>query len=157
LSTDSAIVLADTDLERLRILHPEISVDDSINVALAMRLDYQNVREQYEDAGRKIGVAADALKAQVDLVASAGIESEQVKAARFPVPDIDRYQWNAGLVLNLPLDRKAERNTYRRSLINYEQPAAPLSCAPTKSNSKCGTAGARSNRPNEILKSARSA
>jgi outer membrane protein TolC len=121
LSTDSAIVLTDMDLLELKILHPEISLDDSINVALAMRLDYQNVREQYEDAGRKIGVAADALKAQVDLVASAGIDSEQVKAMRFAVPDIDRYQWNAGLVLNLPLDRKAERNTYRRSLINYEQ------------------------------------
>jgi outer membrane protein TolC len=121
LSTDSTVVLADTDLEQLKILHPEISVDDSIKVALATRLDYQNVREQYEDAGRKIGVAADALRAQVDLVASAGIDSEREKATRFAAPDIDRYHWNAGLELNLPLDRKAERNAYRRSLITYEQ------------------------------------
>jgi outer membrane protein TolC len=121
LSTDSTIVLSDTDLEQLKILHPEISVEDSIKVALATRLDYQTAREQYEDAGRKIGVAADALKAQVDLVASAGIDSERIGVARFAVPDFDRYHWNAGLVLNLPLDRKAERNVYRRTLINYEQ------------------------------------
>jgi outer membrane protein TolC len=121
LSTDATIVLADTDLERLKILHPEISVDDSIKVALATRLDYQNTREQYEDAGRKIGVAADALRAQVDLVAAAGIDSVRQNSTRFAVPDIDRYHWNAGLELNLPLDRKAERNAYRRSLITYEQ------------------------------------
>lgn len=121
LSTDSTIVLADTDLEQLKILHPEISLDDSIKIALATRLDYHTAREQYEDAGRKIGVAADALKAQVDLVAAAGIDSGQIGVTRFAVPDFDRYHWNAGLALNLPLDRKAERNTYRRSLINYEQ------------------------------------
>ena len=33
LSTDATIVLADTDLDQLKILHPEISVDDSIKVA----------------------------------------------------------------------------------------------------------------------------
>jgi outer membrane protein TolC len=36
------------------------------------------------------------------------------------VPDIDRYNWSAGLNLNLPLERKAERNAYRASLITYE-------------------------------------
>lgn len=120
-STDAAIVLDDRDLEQLKIIHPEISVEDSIKVALVTRLDYQNAREQYEDAGRKIGVAANALKAQVDLVASAGIDSKQQSATRFPVPDIDRYNWSAGLNVNLPLERKAERNTYRGSLIAYEQ------------------------------------
>ncbi|HYT59493.1 MAG TPA: TolC family protein [Haliangiales bacterium] len=120
-STDASIVLDDADLAQLKIFHPEIGVDDSIRVALATRLDYQNSREQYEDAGRKIDVAADALKAQVDLIASAGIDSEREKATRFAVPDIDRYHWNAGLGLDLPLDRKAQRNAYRRSLIAYEQ------------------------------------
>jgi outer membrane protein TolC len=114
-------VLDDQDLEQLKIIHPEINVEDSIKVALATRLDYQNLRNQYEDAGRKIGVAADALKAQVDLVASAGIDSQQEGAARFPVPDVGRYNWSAGLNINLPLERKAERNAYRGSLISYEQ------------------------------------
>ena len=95
-------------------------MEDSIKVALATRLDYQNVREQYEDAGRKIGVAADALRTQLDLVASAGMDSKQENTARFAVPDIDRYHWSAGLNLNLPIERKAERNAYRASLITYE-------------------------------------
>ncbi len=120
LSTDANIVLDDRDLEQLKIVHPDIGVEDSIKVALATRLDYQNVREQYEDAGRKIGVAADALRTQLDLVASAGMDSKQENTARFAVPDIDRYHWSAGLNLNLPIERKAERNAYRASLITYE-------------------------------------
>src|SRR5204863_4025227 len=60
-------------------------------------------------------------KAQVDLVASAGIDSPQVNAARFAAPDLDRYHWSAGLNLNLPLERKAERNVYRAALITHEQ------------------------------------
>jgi outer membrane protein TolC len=120
LSTDANIVLDDRDLEQLKIVHPDISVEESTKVALATRLDYENLREQFEDAGRKIGIAADALKAQVDLVATAGFDSRQESSTRLPVPDIDRYNWSAGLNLNLPLERKAERNAYRASLITYE-------------------------------------
>ena len=120
LTTDANIVLDDGDLQQLKIVHPEISVEDSIRVAIATRLDYQNVRQQFEDAGRKIGVAANALKAQVDLVASGSIDSPQESATRLAVPDLDRYKWNAGLNLNLPLDRKAERNAYRGAFIAYE-------------------------------------
>ena len=37
------------------------------------------------------------------------------------MPEVDRYNWNAGLSLNLPLERKAERNAYRSALISLEQ------------------------------------
>ena len=113
-------MLDNRDLEQLKIMHPDISIDDAIKVALATRLDYQNVRDQFEDAGRKIGIAANALRAQIDLVASAGFDSKQEPATRLAVPDFDRYHWNAGLTVNLPLERKAERNAYRATLITYE-------------------------------------
>jgi len=78
------------------------------------------VRDQLEDAGRKIGIAANALRAQIDLVASAGFDSKLEPATRLAVPDFDRYHWNAGLNINLPLERKAERNAYRAALITYD-------------------------------------
>jgi len=53
-------------------------------------------------------------------VASGSIDSPQESATRLAVPDLDRYKWNAGLNLNLPLDRKAERNAYRGAFIAYE-------------------------------------
>jgi outer membrane protein TolC len=43
--------------------------------------------------------------------------------------DFERAQWSAGLDLDLPLDRKAERNNYRASLIGYERTRRELELA----------------------------
>jgi outer membrane protein TolC len=119
LKTDAAVMLDDGELQRLKINHPEVNADEAIKVALVTRLDYQNALNEYEDAQRKIDVAANALRARVDLLASAGIDSKP--SDHFAVPDINRYKWNVGLNLDLPLDRTAERNAYRSALINREQ------------------------------------
>lgn len=119
LKTDASVILDDSELERLTILHPDVDVENAIKVALVTRLDYQNALNEFEDAQRKIGVAANSLRAQVDLLASAGIDSKP--SDHFAVPDIDRYHWNVGMNLDLPLDRTAERNAYRGALIAREQ------------------------------------
>ncbi len=121
LSTDAKIVLDDHDLEQLVIRHPNISQDDAIRVALAARLDYQNVRDEADDATRHVKLAADSLKTQLDLVAGAGITSKPNQSSGFPVPQPELYNWNAGLILDLPLDRKSERNNYRGALISAAQ------------------------------------
>lgn len=126
LSTDVRLVMDQKELERLTILDPKISVEDAIKVALAARPDLQNLREQHEDTQRAIAVAASRLKPQVDLIASAGFQSKQENATRLAVPDINRYQWSAGLNVDPGLDRKAERNAYRTALIRHEQSARAL-------------------------------
>ncbi|MHC1768807.1 MAG: TolC family protein [Verrucomicrobiia bacterium] len=126
LSTDTNIVLDESELERLAIVHPKILQDGAIQIALASRLDLQNLRQQHEDTARAISVRANFLKPQVDLAASAGFSSKQESVARFPVPDIDRYHWNAGLNLDPGFDRKAERNAYRSALIRHEQSARAI-------------------------------
>jgi outer membrane protein TolC len=120
------LVLDDQELAALRIEHPSLSVEDSTKVALVARLDYQNARDRHDDAQRQVGVAANFLKAQVDLLASAGINSMPESGPGFPTPELDRYRWSAGLDVDLPLDRKAERNTYRRALISEKQTARDL-------------------------------
>jgi len=119
LTTDASVMLDDRELELLKIIHPQLNVEDAIKVALATRLDYQNAVNEVEDAQRKIAVAANALRAQIDLTSSGGISSKP--GDHFAVPDISRYSWNAGLTVNLPLDRVAEANAYRSSLISLEQ------------------------------------
>jgi outer membrane protein TolC len=126
LSTDVNIVLEERELERLRILPPNIAMEGAIEVALATRLDLQNLRQAHEDTGRAIGVAASMLRPRVDLVASAGFDSKQQSVTRLPVPDIDRYHWSAGVNVDPGLDRKAERNAYRSALIRHEQSARTL-------------------------------
>lgn len=115
------IVLDTGDLDALRILHPSISVEDAIALALTMRLDHQTTRDTRDDATRKVDVAADALKAQVDLVASAGINSGPGLGRGFVLPDPERYRWDAGLNVDLPFERTAQRNAYRTALITAKQ------------------------------------
>ena len=125
ISMETKIVLDDRELQQLEIHHPEINVEDSIKVALAARLDYQNLRDRLDDNARKVKLAADQLKPQLDFTANAGIASPQQDHG-FAVPELDRYNWNAGLNLDLPLERMAERNSYRSALISQAQSARAL-------------------------------
>jgi len=54
-------------------------------------------------------------------VASTGINSQRETGTGFPLPDIARYHWDAGFNVDLPLERKAQRNSYRAALIAHEQ------------------------------------
>jgi outer membrane protein TolC len=114
------IILDDHELQQLRIEQPTINTEDAIQIALAARLDYLNALDGIDDAKRKVAIAADLLKAQLDLTARAAMTSPDVNHG-FPVPDPSRYSWNAGVNLDLPLERKAERNAYASSLIHEAQ------------------------------------
>lgn len=125
-SVNENIVLDDSELEALKIRHPEISVEDSIHVALAARLDYLNTRDQFEDAVRKVDLAANLLKPRIDLGASVAVNSDPNDKTGFVLPDLDRYRWNAGLSIDPGLDRKPERNIYRAALIASNRAARTI-------------------------------
>jgi outer membrane protein TolC len=121
LSTDTAIVLDDMELEaivRRGIVDPGITQDEAIDLALATRLDLYTERDRVDDAQRKIFVAANGLKADLDLVFSGFVPSKD--GNRVSSLDWQRSEWSAGVELDLPLSRKAERNTFRRTLIDFE-------------------------------------
>jgi outer membrane protein TolC len=122
---ETALVLDDRELAALTIQHPELAVDDAIRVALEARLDYQNVRDNYDDAVRQVRLAAEGLKTQVDLVADGSLYG-QPGTNRWEWPNHANYDWNAGLILDLPLDRKAQRNAYRSALIALERAGRSL-------------------------------
>lgn len=125
LPVESKLVLDDRELESLEIQHPSISPEEAIKIALAGRLDYQNAVDRHADAVRRVKVAANFLKPQLDLLASAGIRSESGRSG-FVLPDADRYSWSAGLEVDLPFNRKSERNNYRSALITEKQEARRL-------------------------------
>ena len=127
LPTDTQLLLDDTELANLKIDPPDLSAEDAIEVALSNRLDLFTVRDQYDDAERKIKVAANALGPDFDLTLSGALDSEPGNG--FQVPKFDRSSWSAGLNLDLPLNRKAERNAYRQRLIIFEQARRALELA----------------------------
>ena len=130
LSTNTAIVLDNAELEELGaagLRHPAIAVDDAVSVAFAARLDLQIDHDRMEDAGRVVEVAANALLPELTLVADANVRT--AGEDNFQRLDFRRANWNAGLDVNLPLDRKAERNAYRTALIAFERSRRDLSLA----------------------------
>jgi len=122
LTTDADVDMDDHDLQTLSemgIVHPEIAAEDAVRQALALRLDLMNAEDQVADAERKVEVAANGLGGDVDLVLSSGVGTEEdTKAAKFR---FDRGSYSAGANVSLPVDRKAERNIYRRALITLER------------------------------------
>jgi outer membrane protein TolC len=115
----SRLVLDDRELARLRIDEAGVPLDEAVPIALGLRLDLQTSKERVEDAGRKIPVARNSLLPQVDAVASGGVSASGAKGLVLPDPRLN--QWNAGLTVDLGLDRKSQRNDYRRTLIAAEQ------------------------------------
>ena len=119
LSTDAHVALDPRELEQLRergLIHPAISSEDAVKVALVTRLDLYSIRDREEDANRKVNVAINALKPQLDLVVQGSVNS--MPGNRFQELDFQRGRWSAGLDFDPGFDRKAERNAYRASLIS---------------------------------------
>jgi len=93
-----------------------ISADAAMVTALVQRLDLMNQRGTLADDWRDIKIAADELRSFLNLNASQRLTTEQNRPVAFSTRNA---QTRVGLSLDLPLNRKAQRNGYRRSLINY--------------------------------------
>ena len=123
------------DAEGRIVLAPPDSVDagdlkarTDVAVALAFsnRLDFVSRRDEVEDAQRRLLVAEDALRAEVTLGASAANFADTVgPRSRRGGVDHGRIHpreatLNPILTVDLPLERRAERNAYRGALIAVE-------------------------------------
>jgi outer membrane protein TolC len=114
-TTDVALV--PDELDRLRaagLRHTEQPLLEATATALANRLDLANTRGAVEDAERKVLVAEDGLKGDVDLVASIGYtpRSDDVQSARIALA---RGDYRIGFDIDLPVDRLSERNALRET------------------------------------------
>ena len=119
LSMDTLMILDETELKDLEIHHPELSVDQAVEVALKMRLDLDNTRDRLIDSERRIRIAADGLQADLDLRLSGQLSSRPGEG--FQLPDFRQRSWTAALGVDLPINRKAERNSYRSALIAFDR------------------------------------
>ena len=84
---------------------------DMIDTALTLRLDLANQADAVTDAERKIVVAADNLRTELNLVAGTDMSSRGSSDTTAVL----------GLELDLPLERMAEANEYRKALITLTQ------------------------------------
>jgi outer membrane protein TolC len=106
-------------LSTMEVAEPQFDVNDAIQTALSLRLDLATIKDQVDDARRKIKVAENGLQADLNLVASANVNSAPPRQAGNL--QFQNGSYSLGAQLKLPFDRLNERNTYRVSLITLMQ------------------------------------
>jgi outer membrane protein TolC len=122
LPTNMPIELDHGELERLRsatLQEIGYTREEASQIALTRRLDLANSLDAVADAERKLAVAEDNLGPDLDLVLRSSIGTEP--DTKFLDFTRSQSSYSAGLELSLPLDRKSERNQYRRAFITLDR------------------------------------
>lgn len=127
ISVEERVILDDKELSKLTLDEPKFSMDETIRTALVTRLDLYNQRNSLEDTERKIKVAAQNLLPQLDIGGRYEIlsteDDERVNL------NLDRSRLTGSAVVDLRLDKKADRNNYRAALISQQRAARVLDLA----------------------------
>ncbi len=106
------------DLETAGMHYPAFNENEAVGTALYHRLDLTNSADAVIDAQRKVYVAADALGADLNVIGTTNVASRN-QGSRQTMQVADDY--TVDFELNLPLDRVAEQNVYRKALITLNQ------------------------------------
>jgi hypothetical protein len=98
----------------------EIELDDrtALEIAQYYRRDWMNARAALVDTWRLIWFNADQLQAGLDLVLQGDVQNVGDNPINF---NKSTGRIRAGFQFDAPLTRLGERNTYRQSLIEYQQ------------------------------------
>jgi outer membrane protein TolC len=103
----------------------EIDDDLAVIVAFENRLDLRKTQDAVEDKQRAVMIAADRLRGELTLlgsVASGQRRNDSTSgAAKNSRVELDRVSLTALLTIDLPIERTAERNAYRKSYIDLEE------------------------------------
>lgn len=106
-------------LRKSKMAMPDFSDEEAVETALLRRLDLVNSADAVIDARRKVHVAADSLRTELNLTGSAGVPSSK-KADRQSL-DWNSKDYSLGFELDLPLDKVPEQSVYRKALITLNQ------------------------------------
>ena len=120
--------LDDTEIDLIRAAGAKslyLGSQEGFLVALDNRLPLFNQIDRFEDNKRQVAIAANQLKADLNIIGSSSLNSDggPTDYADF---DFKNVRTSVGLQLNLPLDRLRERNDYRATLINFESATRTL-------------------------------
>lgn len=97
----------------------EIDMDQAMLTALVQRFDLMNQRGALADAWRQIKLAGDDLRSVLNLNATQIVRTRSDVNRPFDFT-WDDSQTRLALSFDAPLNRRAQRNAFRQSLINYQ-------------------------------------
>ena len=97
----------------------EMEMDDAMLTGLVKRLDLITERNQVADRWRQIKLAADELKSILNLNASQTVSTRADVNRAFDFT-FDESRTSLSATLDLPFNRRAQRNAFRQRLIDYQ-------------------------------------
>ncbi|MBC8481977.1 MAG: TolC family protein [Planctomycetes bacterium] len=121
-NVDAQIVLEQPDMKNVGPL--EIAEKTALALAFENRFDLKIAEGKIYDAQRAIVVLADSLRAELTLLGRAGFGgSRSISSASSDDIKLrtDKGIYSALLSLDLPIERTAERNAYRKGFITFER------------------------------------
>ena len=113
LDENEMVLIAETGMDS-----PDVDLEQAIAMAVQTRLDLYTQLDQVQDAARRIELAADELDVALDLNFLVSVPG--AADGSFGELEFKNAVYSAGLGFDLPLDNKAQRNNYRRALIDYD-------------------------------------
>ena len=113
-----SLVQTSARAESITLIPVDLSVEQAFETASKNRLDWMNQRAGIMDQWRLISYNADNLESDLDIVLYGGLGNTGDNPLKFRDT---AGTLKAGIEWDAPITRLRERNTYRQSLIEYEQ------------------------------------
>lgn len=118
--TDLYILQTRVRVYLIRLTPVTVKLDAAVAYARTHRLDLMNEEARVVDAWRQIAVTANLLRSQLNITGAANLAAPPLSLN--PVGfAASANSYSVGFQFNAPLNREAERNAYRQSLISYQQ------------------------------------
>jgi len=106
------------EIETNGLVTASLEPEAAYRYAVSNQVNILTAIDKFEDSKRKIRVAADRLRAELNLIGNASIPTDA--GEDYTNFDPDKFRAGVGLDLNLPFDRLSERNSYRATLVSFE-------------------------------------
>jgi outer membrane protein TolC len=107
-----------TEVGQTGLVPVPLDSQEAYRLAVERQMEILNAIDQFEDSKRKIRLASDRFKPDLNLFANASLDSDRpTDYTRF---DPDEIRAGVGVELDLPIDRVPDRNNYRATLVSFE-------------------------------------
>lgn len=106
--------------EGLDLPEPDVNEQLAIDTALRLRLDLLTALDRVDDARRDLKISRNNLLPDLNISGSVAYTTNPDHLSSLNFRE-DAETWNLGVDLEIPLDRKAERNFYRSTLISLRR------------------------------------
>jgi len=99
---------------------PPLDEESAIALALDYRLDLINFRDRVDDTRRQVEIAKNGLLPDLNIGGSVVMDTDPTHLNMLNY-DIERLTWRGNATLEIPLQRKAERNFLREAMIQWQR------------------------------------